>query len=275
MASTVNTYGTVSANAISLKDTVKFVGATDDTKTISLKLPSDPTAAGDVVYTLPVITSAQTLLHNGSSIAATQVNINGATAETSAADTDEFLIYDASATSNKKMTLANLKTYAGGVPSGTSAQAIVYNGSNVATAVTVSGDITINNTGVTAIGSNKVTNAMLQNNSVDANKLANNAVDSAAIANNAVTAGKYGAGSIVNADVNNSAAIAGSKIDPDFGSQTVETTGDFQTAANKALYFGSATANGSWRVSIQGGGGAILFEKRESGAWVSKGSFSS
>ena len=34
------------------------------------------------------------------------------------------------------------------------------------------------------------------------------------------------AGVIVNADVNASAAIAGTKIDPDFGSQTVETTGD-------------------------------------------------
>jgi len=274
MASTVNTYGTVSANQINLKDTVKFVGATDDTKSISLQLASDPTAAGDVVYTLPVITSAQTLLHDGTSIAATQVDINGATAEASAADADEFLIYDASTTSNKKMTLANLKTYAGGVPAGTSGQAIIYNGSNVATAVSVSGDITINNTGVTTIGSNKVTTSMLQNDSVDANKLANNAVDSAAIAANAVVAGKYGAESIVNADVNASAAIAGSKIDPDFGAQTVETTGDIQTAVSKALRFGNDASNGSWRIVVAPGGGAIRFEKKETGVWVTKGSFS-
>lgn len=38
---------------------------------------------------------------------------------------------------------------------------IVGNGSNVATAVTPSGDVTISNSGVTAIGSGKVTNAML------------------------------------------------------------------------------------------------------------------
>ena len=31
---------------------------------------------------------------------------------------------------------------------------------------------------------------------------------------------------IVNADVNNSAAIAGSKIAPDFGSQSIDTTGN-------------------------------------------------
>lgn len=42
-----------------------------------------------------------------------------------------------------------------------SARLIVGNGSNVATAVDVTGDVTISNAGVTAIGSNKVTNGML------------------------------------------------------------------------------------------------------------------
>jgi hypothetical protein len=39
---------------------------------------------------------------------------------------------------------------------------------------------------------------------------------------------------IVDADVNASAAIAGTKIDPDFGSQTVETTGVFSAAGGAA-----------------------------------------
>jgi hypothetical protein len=43
----------------------------------------------------------------------------------------------------------------------TSAQVIVGNGSGVPTAVTQTGDVTISNTGVTAIGSAKVTNTML------------------------------------------------------------------------------------------------------------------
>lgn len=43
----------------------------------------------------------------------------------------------------------------------TSAQIIVADGANVAQAVTVSGDVTINSSGVTAIGANKVTNTML------------------------------------------------------------------------------------------------------------------
>jgi hypothetical protein len=41
-------------------------------------------------------------------------------------------------------------------------------------------------------------------------------------------------GVIVDADVNASAAIAGTKIDPDFGSQTVETTGVFSAAGGAA-----------------------------------------
>jgi len=44
-------------------------------------------------------------------------------------------------------------------------------------------------------------------------------------ADNSVTSAKIADGAIVNADINASAAIAGSKIDPDFGSQGITTTG--------------------------------------------------
>jgi hypothetical protein len=76
----------------------------------------------------------------------------------------------------------------------TSANILVGNSSNVATSVAVTGDVTISNTGVTAISS----------------------------------------GVVVNADVNASAAIAGTKISPDFGSQTVQTTGIFSHALGTA-----------------------------------------
>ena len=46
-----------------------------------------------------------------------------------------------------------------------------------------------------------------------------------AIADNTVTSAKIVDGAIVNADVNASAAIAGTKISPDFGSQNIVTTG--------------------------------------------------
>ena len=60
-----------------------------------------------------------------------------------------------------------------------------------------------------------IVTADLADDAVNADKLASNSVVSASIVD----------GSIVNGDINASAAIAGSKINPDFGSQNVVTTG--------------------------------------------------
>jgi hypothetical protein len=67
----------------------------------------------------------------------------------------------------------------------TAGSVLLGNASNVPTATALSGDVTVSDAGVTAIGS----------------------------------------GVILNADVNASAAIAGTKVSPDFGSQNVVTTG--------------------------------------------------
>ena len=56
-------------------------------------------------------------------------------------------------------------------------------------------------------------------------------------ADNSVTSAKIADGAIVNADINASAAIAGSKISPDFGSQNITTTG--------FLNIGGGTINGT------------------------------
>ena len=76
----------------------------------------------------------------------------------------------------------------------TAGNIVLGNSSNVATSTAVTGDVTISSSGVTAIAS----------------------------------------GVIVNADVNASAAIAGTKISPDFGSQTIATTGSITGGANAA-----------------------------------------
>ncbi len=55
-----------------------------------------------------------------------------------------------------------------------------------------------------------------------------NTVSTAKLVNSAVTSAKIADGTIVNADVNASAAIAGTKISPDFGSQNVITTGNIE-----------------------------------------------
>jgi len=59
-------------------------------------------------------------------------------------------------------------------------------------------------------------------------------------ADNSVTSAKIVDGAIVNADINASAAIAGTKISPDFGSQTITTTGN----VNPSYVFISGTAPG-------------------------------
>ena len=63
-------------------------------------------------------------------------------------------------------------------------------------------------------------------NTVATAKLQNGSVTTAKITDSAVTSAKIADGSIVNADINASAAIAGTKISPNFGSQTVTTTGN-------------------------------------------------
>jgi|TARA_R100000482_G_scaffold52370_1_gene18650 hypothetical protein len=113
-------------------------------------------------------------------------------------------------------------------------------------------DITVDAQGrITAAANGTISTAEIADDAVTADKLANTAVtagsytaaditvdaqgritaaasgeiSTAEIADSAVTSAKIADGAIVNADVNASAAIAGTKIDPDFGAQdlTVDT----------------------------------------------------
>ena len=69
------------------------------------------------------------------------------------------------------------------------------------------------------------------------------------VADNSVTSAKIVDGTIVDADINGSAAIAGTKISPDFGSQNVLTTGNVLIGTSNAVAFGSrrvlAVTNGT------------------------------
>ena len=67
--------------------------------------------------------------------------------------------------------------------------------------------------------------ADLNDGAVITSKILNLAVATEKIANSAVTAEKIANGAIENVDVSGAAAIAGTKIDPDFGSQNIVTTG--------------------------------------------------
>jgi len=95
---------------------------------------------------------------------------------------DLILMYDSSASALKKITVSNL--LAGGISADTlnalndttiasvaSAQVLIYDGTDSWDNKTVSGDVTISNTGVTAIGVDKVTGTMIHANAVDDSSL--------------------------------------------------------------------------------------------------------
>ena len=66
---------------------------------------------------------------------------------------------------------------------------------------------------------------------VDANVSGNLTIESADIVDGTIVSGDIADGTIVNADINASAAIAGTKISPDFGSQNIVTTGTLGSGA--------------------------------------------
>ncbi|MFD2587587.1 beta strand repeat-containing protein [Croceitalea marina] len=88
----------------------------------------------------------------------------------------------------------------------------VGSATGVATGVAMSGDATINNAGVLTIEPN--------------------AIETNEIADNAVTSAKINDGEIIDADVSGAAAIAGTKINPDFGTQNIATTGTVTVGAS-------------------------------------------
>ena len=86
------------------------------------------------------------------------------------------------------------------------------------------GDITVSSSGATfTIDNGVVSTAKIADDAVTSAKIPNDAVTGDELASNSVTSAHIVNGAITNTDINASAAIAGSKIDPDFGSQTVDS----------------------------------------------------
>ena len=123
-------------------------------------------------------------------------------------------------------------------------------------------DITVDAQGrITAAASGSISNAEIANNAVTTAKIADSTgasdgVTTAKLATDAVTAAKLANNAVVNASVDASAAIAGTKISPDFGSQAISTTGGL--SINGATVFNESGADVDFR--IEGDTQASLFK---------------
>ena len=92
---------------------------------------------------------------------------------------------------------------------------------------------------------NTVSSNKIQNLAVITGKIANDAVNQDKIADDAVGAAQLASNAVVNASVDASAAIAGTKVAPDFGSQNIVTTGQVQATAQIPAHFKRAVTGTS------------------------------
>ncbi|WP_163379669.1 hypothetical protein, partial [Cyclobacterium sp. SYSU L10401] len=105
------------------------------------------------------------------------------------------------------------------------------NSEGEAAEVSITGDVTLNSTGLSSIGESKVTSNMIADETIMTADLHDDVVTTAKIADANVTTEKILDGTIINADVSTTAAIEGTKITPDFGDQNLSTTGTIKTGA--------------------------------------------
>ena len=81
--------------------------------------------------------------------------------------------------------------------------------------------VTPNKLGASAVTTNAIANLAVSNA-----KIANDAINVDKIADNAITTAKIQGGQVNNAHIASNAAIAGTKVNPEFGGQDITTTGD-------------------------------------------------
>ena len=138
---------------------------------------------------------------------------------------------------------------------------MVGNGSNVATAVTISGDATLANNGALTIA----------NNAINANKLADDAVDTDAVADDAITNAKIGTGA-VNADSCGVTAGAVSASKPMVVDSSKDISGGRHFTSSGNITGGEIHVGGANKWKLRVSGSNLELQKYNSGssAWETK-----
>jgi len=186
MSSSYDDYSRIHCKSILLSEAgVKFHLDTDDTKTITLK--GTPSAVGNIDLQLPV--GAGTLMRTSDDLDSRNLVHGNLLASVIPVDDDAWLIYDASDSNEPKRVLgSSLKTYVGSValPSATEAQMLVANSSGVYASVSMSGDATVNASGVLTLANDSVGTVQVEAGAITAGKLN---INGATLLSGAVVAG--------------------------------------------------------------------------------------
>ena len=161
MSSDYDTYGVIKVKSVYADEAgFRLFNSSDNTKYCELKANAP---SGQHVLTLANETG--TLLTSASTLDGAKLDINGETVVDAINNSDEFLLFDASASANKKVSAEALAVFcgaSGGLPVGTTGQLVVYDAVGDAQAVSMSSGATLNATGQLTVADNSITNAMLQ-----------------------------------------------------------------------------------------------------------------
>lgn len=166
-----DTYSRLHCKSILLSEAgVKYHLDTDDTKTITLK--ASPSAVGNIDLQLP--TSAGTLMRTTDDVDSRLLIHSNLLPSIAPVDGDSFLMYDDSNSNAPSRVLgSSLKTFIGSVslPSATESQMLVANSSGVYASVSLSGDATVNASGLLSLANDSVGTVQLENSAVTAAKV--------------------------------------------------------------------------------------------------------
>jgi len=250
MAQVLDSYGKMQTKKLVVQSEVDF--QTSDDYKVTLKSANQ---TANRILTIPALSGNAFALSSESNLNPANLTINSLVAEASPADTDEIIIRDASAAGNKKVALSAIKSYVGSVPTGTNGQVIVYDGSNDAQAVAMSGDASIVASGALTIANGAIDNAKVDASAAIAMSKLNLAITNSEVANGAAIAQDKLNLSIADAQVSATAAIAQSKLNLSITNAEVNASAAIATsklAINSKVPASAGTVEASKFIEVDG-----------------------